>query len=155
MAKPSTPKASKPKAAKKVSPEWVIDTHGLRDALRSKSNSIKSAVIDAITSGRMLILKPVSKEFSDMYEDLYTELQTIKPRTYAQISVEASAHAGVMMDAYGARILGGNPQVEHFEALAVAHMKACTLITAGKALKECKSIVAKCGGKVATIDDVT
>src|SRR5262245_38574327 len=103
---------------KPKTPKWVIDTHGLKAVLESKSNSIRAAVLSAIESGEMWLLKPVSKEFKELYDHLYEQLQSFSYKKYMEISTAARAKAAVVMESYGSPLLGSIPSVSHFEAVS-------------------------------------
>lgn len=115
-------------AKPKPTAEWVIDTHGMIEALTTKRNSVRAAVIDAIQNGSMLILKPVSAELKEAFPDLYIQLQSIKPKKYLTLTVPMFAAAATLTEAYGpGRILGSIPSSAHFEAVAAARLEGCTL----------------------------
>jgi hypothetical protein len=133
-------------AASKKPPvvKWVIDTHGMLAALRSKKNSVRVAVIDAIESGEMQILKSVSKELSALYPDDYENFKAIKNKKYLQVTVANKAAAGSLMERYGSGILGSIPTIEHFQAVAASIKAGCKLVSSGKAFTHCTAIAAKC-----------
>ncbi|VXD02861.1 hypothetical protein [Sphingomonas sp. 8AM] len=139
-----------------VAPKWVIDLHGLTDALTTTSNSAKAAVIDAIRRGEMLIMKSVSEEMKEVYPHLWPLVTAIKPRRYIRTTVADHAAATTMQEMHGSSILGGLPLFAHFEAVAVAQSKGCTLVSGGKGLKSCKQIAQGCGipSSVAGILDI-
>jgi hypothetical protein len=126
-------------------PKWVIDLHGIRDALTSKQNSIRVAVIEAIEAGQMHIIKPASTELKDLYPAAYATFQTIKNKKYVSISVAASATAAMLMETFGASPLGSIPVAARFEAVAQSRASGCVLVSSGKAHKECCAIAAKNG----------
>lgn len=128
-----------------VTPKWVIDLHGLKDALTTTSNSAKAAVIEAIRRGEMLIMKSVSTELKDLYPQLWPLLMAITPRTYIKTTVANHASATALQELHGSGVLGGLPMFAHFESVAVARSKGCKLVSAGKALKECREITKGCG----------
>ncbi|MET3762904.1 hypothetical protein [Sphingomonas sp. UYEF23] len=130
---------AKPKAT------YVIDTYGLRTALTTAQNSVRNAVISAIESGDMLILKPVSSELKENDPPVYQDLQAISFKKYLAIDVAASKAAAALIEAHGgSRLFGTTPPIDRFRALATARLHKLTLITDGKALKECLAIAAKC-----------
>ena len=126
-------------------PKYVIDTYGLRAALTTTQNSVRNAVIAAIESGEMLILKPASKELKDNDPDVYADMQTISSKKYLAIDVSTSKAAAVLVETHGgSRLFGTTPPIDRFRALAAAGLHKLILISDGKALKECQAIVKKC-----------
>lgn len=125
--------------------QWLIDTHGVIEALTTKSNSLRDAVIGAIEGGEMLILKRVSDEISASYPELWDDFKAIKKRKYVQITVPVIMTASTMAETYGSSLLGGVPTKEHFQAVACARREKCTLVSSAKALSDCQSIAKKCG----------
>lgn len=125
-------------------PKWVIDLHGMREALATTKNSIKVAVVDAIENGDMHIFRNVSDDLKDLYPDLYDQFKTIKNKKYLKVSVAAAAAASSIAENYGASLLGSIPTMEHFEAVAAALKEGAILVSAGKALSDCTNIVKKC-----------
>jgi hypothetical protein len=127
------------------SPAWVIDTHGLNAALECPSNRVRDGIIAAIEAGQMWLLKPVSHELKEMYEQHYKQLQAFSYKRYLEVTVQAQITAGIMMEAFGAPLLGGQPALHQFEAVAVAHHNGCKLVSAGKALRSCRAIAKTAG----------
>lgn len=101
----------------------------------------------------MRILKPASKELKEMYDGVYEELQLIRHKKYISVDVQAQSRAAVMMDTYGAPILGGQPMLHFFEGAAVAAVHNAELVSNGFALKQYKKICKKCGGSVLSLED--
>lgn len=134
---------AKPKKPKPVI-KWVIDTHGMLAVLRSKKNSVRVAVIDAIERGEMQILKHVSKEICELYPTEYEDFKTIKNKKYLQILVETKEASAVLMQRYGSSIWGSIPSQENFLAVAAALKAGCKLVTSGKSHSNCGGIVKKC-----------
>jgi len=128
-----------------ATPKWVIDLHGLKDALTTTSNSAKAAVIEAIRRGEMLIMKSVSTELKELYPQLWPLLTAISPRKYLKTTVANHASATALQELHGSGVLGGLPMFAHFESVAVARSNGCKLVSAGKALKECRQIAKGCG----------
>jgi hypothetical protein len=124
-------------------PKWVIDLHGINEALTTLSNS-KARIIDAIQSGEMLIMRSVQSELKALYPKLWNDFVAIKPRKYLNTTIAVSVTAGQMQGAHGSSILGGIPAFAHFEAVAVARANGCKLVSAGKGLSNCRSIAARC-----------
>lgn len=134
---------AKPKKPKPVV-KWVIDTHGMLAVLRSKKNSVRAAVIDAIERGEMQILKHVSKEICELYPDEYEDFKAIKNKKYLHILVETKEASGVLMQRYGSSFWGSIPTQENFQAIAAALKAGCRLVTSGKSFSNCGNIVKKC-----------
>jgi hypothetical protein len=129
----------------KLEAKYVIDTYGLRMALTTPQNSVRNAVIFAIESGIMLILKPASSELKENDPDIYKDMQAISYKKYLAIDVPANRAAAALIEAHGgSRLFGTTPPIDRFRALATARLHKLTLITDGKALKDCLAIAAKC-----------
>lgn len=129
----------------KTQATYVIDTYGLRAALTTSQNSVRNAVIFAIESGDMLILKPTSSELKENDPAVYKDMQAIPSKKYLAIDVAANKAAAALIEAHGgSRLFGTTPPIDRFRALATARLHKLTLITDGKALKECLAIAAKC-----------
>lgn len=124
--------------------KWMIDTHGMKEALTTSSNSHRAAIIDAIENGRMLILKTVSEEIKELFPELWESFKSIKNKKYKTISITAIRAASTLQESYGAPILGSIPTKEHFQAVAMAGIEKCKLVTSGKALSHCQHIQKKC-----------
>lgn len=127
-----------------VTPKWVIDLHGVKEALTTSSNQVRASVIDAIQSGEMLVLRSVSDELHAAYPKIWDDFKDIKPRKYLTPTLSTINTASQLVEAYGASLIGSIPTFEHFEAVAAAKMTKCKLVTAGKALNHCSSIASKC-----------
>jgi len=135
----------------------IIDLHGIRDALTTKNNAVRSAVIDAIQTGEMNIVRSVSEELKAIDPIVYKDFQNIKPKKYTKITVGHISTAALLTQTYGASILGSVPPPERFEVLALCHAQGLSLVTSGKAQKECKAIAKKCkmnGTAVLGIDQI-
>jgi hypothetical protein len=105
----------------KPQPQYVIDTYGLRAALTTTQNSVRNAVIDAIESGKMLILKPASKELKENDPNVYDDMQTISSKKYLAVDVSTSRAAAVLVESHGgSRLFGTTPPIDRFRALAAA-----------------------------------
>jgi hypothetical protein len=124
-------------------PKWIIDLHGVREALTSRSNA-KARIIDAMKNGEMWIMRSVQDELK-IFEDLWADFAAIKPKKYVDTPASVDAAAAAMQEANGSSLLGGVPSYAHFEALALARSKKCKLVTAGKGMSDCQSIAKKCG----------
>lgn len=128
----------------KPEPKWLIDTHGMLEALTTKSNSVKSAIIAAIESGEMLILKPVSAELKAAYPHVWDDFKAIQNRKYHPIGVADIKAASALTEGYGSSLLGSIPSKEHFQAVAAARLRGLTLVSYRKALKHYEAIARKC-----------
>lgn len=127
-----------------VAPQWAIDTHGMIEALTTTKNSARAAVLEAIETGKMLILRPVSDELKKLRPDLWDDFKAITGKKYLHVSVKAVFAATMLSEQYGASLLGSIPSGEHFEAVAAAKASGCKLVSAGKALGHCQDIASKC-----------
>ena len=125
-------------------PKWVIDTHGIIDALTTRQNSAHVAVIDAIECGEMVVLKPVSAEIKNLYPQYWDDFIAINNKKYVPVTVTIVQASVMLAEAYGASILGSMPSGAHFEAVATAAAAGAKLVSAGKALGHCKEIVRRC-----------
>ncbi len=93
----------------------------------------------------MLILKPVSIELKENDPAVYKDMQAISSKKYLAIDLAASKAAAALIEAHGgSRLFGTTPPIDRFRALATARLHKLTLITDGKALKECLAIATKC-----------
>src|SRR6185369_2247077 len=131
-------------AAEKPEPSMVIDLYGVREALTTSSNSARAAVIDAIQSGEMVILRSVSHELKDLFPELWDDFKAISPKKYLHSTAGTISVGTQLMERYGGSLLGAIPTFDHFEAVAAARMKKCKLVSGGKALAHCKDIGSKC-----------
>ena len=138
-----------------AAPKWIIDLHGIKEALSSRSNA-KARIIDAIKSGEMWIIRSVQHDLK-IFEDLWADFAAIKPKKYLDAPISVSAAAAALQETHGSSLLGGVPSFAHFEALALARSKKCKLVTAGKGMADCQSIAKKCNlptGDIVGISDV-
>lgn len=131
-------------APPRVTPSWLIDSHGMIEALTTTKNSIRVAVIDAIQNGSMLVLKSVSNELKEAYPDIYIQLQAINPRKYLTPTVSMIASAATLAETHGSSLLGSIPSASYFLAVAAAQMSNCKLVSHGKGLTHCSAIAKKC-----------
>lgn len=138
-----------------LEPRWVIDLHGLKDALTTTSNSAKTRVIDAIRTGEMLVMRSVQVQLKDVYPALWPLFVAIKPKKYLNTTVANHAAATALQEMHGSGVLGGLPTFAHFEAVAVARSNKCKLVSAGKALKDCKQIAKRCSIPVTDVTDIS
>jgi hypothetical protein len=134
----------------KPTPRWIIDLHGIKEALTTRSNA-KARILDAIQSGEMIVLRSVQHELKNLYEDLWPDFVAIKGKKYVDTTVAVSAVAAQLQETHGSSVLGGVPSFAHFEAVALARTKKLKLVSAGKGLKDCKQIASNCGLPVADI----
>lgn len=138
-----------------VTPKWVIDLHGIKDALTTTSNSAKARVFDAIRKGEMLIMRSVSGELKDLYPHLWASFAAVTPKKYVPTTVAHHKSATALQELHGSGVFGGLPLFAHFEAVTVARSKGCKLVSAGKALKDCKQIAKGCGIPASGVVDIT
>ena len=129
--------------APNTSPKWLIDTRGMHEALTTRKNSIKNAVISAIENGTMLITKNTSKELKELYPDVYDDFKKISGKKYLTPAHKHIAHATVTMQNYGSNILGGIPSFEYFQFFRSAQMEKLACVTAGTSLSNCSKITTK------------
>lgn len=89
-----------------------------------------------------------------MYEDdLYRQLQNIPGKRYHEVTVEAQARAGLLLEQYGANPFGGQPATDYFENMAEAQIAGMTIVSSGRGLRQYEKIAARCGGAVSSIED--
>ena len=148
----AAPSKSKPKP--KPKPKWVIDLHGIKEALTSRSNA-KARIIDAIKSGEMVVMRSVQEELCAAFPEIWPDFVMIKPKKYQDTPMAVYDAAGQLQGMHGSSLLGGIPDFAHFEAVALARSMKCKLISAGKALTHCKSIARKCGIPAADIAEIS
>ena len=141
-------------SASAVTPKWVIDLHGIKDALTTTSNSAKTRVLDAIRSGEMLILRSVSGELKELYPHLWSAFTAIMPKKYVPTTVANHKSATALQELHGSGVFGGLPLFAHFEAVTVARSKGCKLVSAGKGLKNCRQIAKGCGIPASDVTDI-
>jgi len=137
-----------------ATPKWVIDLHGVKDALSTTSNSVKTRVIDAIRTGEMLVMRSVQRELKELFPALWQQFVAITPKKYVDTPVSTFAAATALQETHGSGVLGGLPIFAHFEAVALSRSRNCKLVSAGKALKSCREIAKQCGIPVSDITDI-
>jgi len=93
----------------------------------------------------MLVMRSVQLELEALYPTLWEEFVSIKPKKYIDTPARANALAVHLQENHGSPIIGGIPSFAHFEAVAVARINQCQLISAGKGLTDCRVIASKCG----------
>lgn len=140
--------AAQPKS--KPEPKWIIDLHGIKEALTTRSNA-KARILDALQSGEMLVMRSVQNELKNISEQLWADFAAIKGKKYVDTTVAVSALAAQLQEAHGSSLLGGVPSFAHFEAVALARTKKLKLVSAGKGLSDCTQIASKCGLPTADI----
>lgn len=142
-------------AQKSISPTKVMDLHGIRAAMSSTNNQIRSAVIEGIQSGDIQLFKGVSDELKAIDEDLYTDFQTIKPKKYVKIKTAHQSHGQMLSEQHGSSIFGSFPPSERFECVALCVKEGLELVSAPKALKEYKGIISKCALNGLIVKDIS
>lgn len=124
--------------------EYLIDLNGVEEALSTQSNFVRDTFVDALADGRLRIAKRTSKELKDCDEELYAEFQQIGTKRYITPKVaEQSIQADLIVD-HGGGLLGGFPPVDRFENIAICLSQGLKMVSAGKPLKDYKSIGKKC-----------
>jgi len=123
----------------------VIDLHGLRDALRSRNNKIRSDIIRGIESKNILILKYVAEELKGAYEQEYRQLQSFQAKKYLTIELSDEKKAALMIELNGSSIFGSVPSLIYFQSLAAALNNKLILITSDSAITRYQHICSKCG----------
>ncbi|OAN77221.1 hypothetical protein A8B82_13555 [Sulfitobacter sp. EhC04] len=142
-------------AQKNNDPTKVMDLHGIRAALSTANNQIKSTVIDGIQSGDIQLFKGVSEELKAIDEDLYADFQTIRPKKYMKIKAAHQSHAQMLSEQHGSGLFGSFPPSERFECVALCMKEGLELVSAPKALKEYKGIVSKCALNGLIVRDIS
>ena len=136
---------------------YLIDLHGLREAFNSTNNQVRVAVIDALESGEMRIMRAASEELKATDEDAYADFQSAtKKKKYEKTQIKHEATRASLMSTYGATLFGSSPPSERFEAMAICVCEKYDLVTNGKPHADCKKIVSKCslnGTKVLTVEE--
>ena len=124
--------------------EYLIDLNGVEEALSTQSNSVRDAFLAALGDGRLRIAKRTSKELKDCEEELYAEFQQIGTKRYITPKVaEQSIQADLIVE-HGGGLLGGFPPEDRFENIAICLSQGLKMVSAGKPLKDYKSIGKKC-----------
>ena len=130
---------------KKASAQYLIDLHGLREALNSKSNEIRNSFIDALNSGELKVIRSASNELKDIDEKAYKDFQNVKEvNPYVTPTAADAALQSSLMSRNGTNIFGAAPPPDRFLALAICIREKLILLSAGKALKECRKITKDC-----------
>lgn len=136
--------------------KWLMDLHGLVDALSGGGNAV-AAVTDAIESGEMKVIRSAGSELQAAYPELWDDFTDIGGRKYEKPTKADHELASHLQQMYDKPILGGIPTYEHFLAIAMCARLKCRLVTSGKAHKRSLDIAKKTTGSVnvvATIADV-
>lgn len=144
------------KNSSKPQVKWLMDLHGLVDALSGGSNAV-ATVTDAIESGQMKVIRTVGTELQAAYPELWDEFNEIGGRKYEKPTKADHELASHMQQMYDKPILGGIPTYEQFLAIAMCARLKCKLVTSGKAHKRSLDIANKTTGStnvIATIADV-
>lgn len=139
----------------KPTPSKVMDLHGIRSALNSKNNQVRATVIDGIQSGDILLIKGVSEELKKADDLAYKEFATIKPKKYIPVLSRHQAHGAMLAEQYGSSFFSSDPPAERFESVSLCMNEGLTLVSADKAHKEYKKIVATCVVNGMTVMDIT
>ncbi len=129
---------------KVLNAEYLIDLNGIEEALSTQSNFVRDMFLDALADGSLRIAKRTSKEFKDCDEGLYAEFQQIETKRYITPKVaEQSIQADLIVD-HGGGLLGGFPPEDRFENIAICLSQGLKMVSAGRPLKDYKSIGKKC-----------
>jgi hypothetical protein len=139
----------------KPTPSKAMDLHGIRSALNSQNNQVRAAVIDGIQSGDILLIKGVSEELKKVDEKAYKEFTNIGSKKYIPVRSKHQAHGAMLAEQYGSSIFSADPSAERFESVSLCMKEGLTLISADKALKEHKKIVATCAVNGVTVMDIS
>lgn len=136
--------------------KWLMDLHGLVDALSSGKNAI-ATLADAIKSGELKVIGPAGPELQNAFPELWDDFAEMRTRKYAKPQKADHELAAHLQQMYKAPILGGIPSYDQFLAMAMCARFKCRLITSGKAFKRsldiCKNAsIAK--DTVATLADL-
>lgn len=124
--------------------EYLIDLNGVEEALSTQSNFVRDKFVDALADGRLRIAKRTSKELKDCDAELYAKFQQIGTKRYITPKVpEQSIQADLIVD-HGGGLLGGFPPEDRFENIAICLSQGLKMVSAGKPLKDYKSIGKKC-----------
>lgn len=130
----------------KKDPKFLFDLHAVTEALTTGNNQIRTAFIDGLNSGEIMVPHSLSKELKDVDEDLYKDFQSVKSgRVYQRTGTKHSAMQQSLMDKHGTSIWGGSPSSAYFEMIAVCAVQKLSLVSNAKALDGCKNILKKCG----------
>lgn len=129
----------------KDQPKYLFDLYGVISVLKSGSNQARNAFISGLASGSVKVMSEVANQLKAVDEDLYKEFQAIKSgRVYQPTNIPHSSAQQALMDKFGTGLFGGSPSPEYFESVAVCKVDNLILVTADKALTNCKAITKKC-----------
>lgn len=124
------------------SAKYVIDTHGLKAAFESSINF----VISGLSDNDIEIFRKCGNDFRDAYPDLNQLLKNLPGRRkYLHLGPEHEASAALLIDKYGSTLLSNKPPTEIFYHLTLAKAMNYTILSSGKALKEYRKVIKKCG----------
>lgn len=98
------------KSRSKPKPKWIIDLHGIKEALTSRSNA-RARVIDAIQSGEMLVMRSVQTELCAAYPDIWQDFVAIRGKKYQDTPMAVYDAAGQLQGMHGSSLLGGIPDL--------------------------------------------
>ncbi len=130
----------------KKEPKFLFDLHAVIEALTTGNNQVRTAFIDGLNSGEIMVPHALSKELKEVDPDAYKDFQAVKSgRVYQKTGVKHSAMQQTLMDKHGTGIWGGSPSAAYFEMIAVCAVQKLSLVSNAKALAGCKSILNKCG----------
>lgn len=129
-----------------MEPKYLFDLYGVVAVLSSGNNQVRDAFISGLSSGSVRVMSEVANQLKDISEPLYKDFQNIKSgRVYQPTNISHSSAQQALMDKHGAGLFGGSPSAEFFESVAVCKVEKLVLVTAEKALKNCRDIAKKCG----------
>jgi hypothetical protein len=130
--------------------EWIIDLHGLREAIRGSSNS----VIAALDAGTMTVRAGVVKQLQDIAPDEYSKFQSlVGRRRYLRPTLADFRRSQVLLEMYGATVFGP-PDVHFFEVIAICLNRELKVVSTGKAYDTYRKILKKCGLDVGIAQEV-
>ena len=113
--------------------------------MTTSNNQVRNTFIDALNSGLISIPRASSKELQDFDLEAYKDFQAVKKgHIYQMTTIKHSAMQQSLMDKHGTGFWGGSPDTSRFEMLAVSAVEKLTLVSHGKALKECQGILKQC-----------
>lgn len=125
-----------------ATPQYVLDLHGLRDALHTGNSNVLAGIED----GSIAIFRRAREDLEKSYPDLYDQFRSISARKiYIDISVGHKAAAAALLESYGASIFSAKPAIAAFHHLAASQAEGLVLISSGKGFADVQQIAAKCG----------
>jgi hypothetical protein len=142
--------------AVKSQPKFLFDLYAVIEALTCGNNRIRSSFITGMNSGEVKIIKSVSKELKDCYEDIYNDFQSVKlGRVYQNEGARHYATQQSLMQNFGTNMWGNSPRPACFASVAICVIEKLDLVTNARPLKDCKKIVDKCGLAKPTVLSLT